>query len=327
MPEIFLDSKKTNIIWAIVFGLLLTAFGGCNKTPAKVSTIGVIAFTNSNSMVREGFKAGMAELGYVEGKNIRYIYALIPEDNDQIIDSKTRELLSQDLDLIFATGKLALKAKELAKGDMPILFAGDAFPVESGLVKNLKRPGGNITGVKIADSISKALEWLVTIANGAKKIYLPYDPDDPMATMELPGLNKAAEQLGIELVIQKVYSIEEAVAAIENLSEDIDAVFMIPSRTINPRNIELSRAAIKRGIPTGAPVKLDEDVLVILTSDFFDIGKKTARLAQQILRGAKPSDLPVETADTLLTINLKTAEKIGLTIPDDILAQATTVIR
>lgn len=312
----------------MVLGLVLTVFGGCNKAPAtKVSTIGIIAFTNSNSMVREGFNAGMAELGYLEGKNIRYIYTFIPEVNDQMIDSKIREFLSQDIDLIFSSGTLILKAKELAKGDMPILFGGDAYPVESGLVQNLQRPGGNITGVRAAESISKALEWLITIADGAKKIYLPYDTYDPIATMELPGLNKAASQLGIELVVHKVYSVEEAAAAIGNLPEDIDAVFMIPSRLLNSRSGELSRAAIKRGIPTGAALQLDEDVLVTLTSDFADIGKKTARLAKQILQGVKPSDLPVETADTLLTVNLKTAEKIGLHIPDDILAQATTIVR
>jgi putative ABC transport system substrate-binding protein len=326
MEETIKDKVKTGIICAVTLVLMFAVSGGC-KAPDKVSTIGIVTYANTNVSLREGFNAGLAEQGYVEGRNVRYIYAFITEDNDQMIDSKIRGLLSQDLDLIFAMGKLALSVKELVKGDMPILFAGNAYPVETGLVQSLKRPGGNITGVKAADGISKALEWLVTIANGAKKIYLPYNPDDPMAIMELPRLNKAASQLGIELVIQKFYSVEEAAAAIENLPQDIDAVFMILSRILNRRNSELSSAAIKRGIPTGSPIQLDEDVLVTLTSDFYDIGKKNARLAQQILQGAKPSDLPVETADTVLTINLKTAERIGLNIPDSILAQATTIIR
>jgi len=312
--------------WLVAPILLFIISGGCGNH-ARVFTIGVITYGNSNTSSLEGFKAGMAELGYNEGKDIKYLYAIITNDNDQEIDTKIKKLLTQGPDLILAMGKLALNAKRLAEGGTPVIFSGNAYPVETGLVKSLKRPEGNITGVKSADGVSKALEWLVTIIKDAKKIYMPYDPDDPMATIELPRVNNAASQLGIEVVAQKVYSVEEATAAIEDLPGDIGGVFMILSKNLNQRNSEIIQAAIKRGLPTGAPVPLDEDILITLNSDFNGIGRKTARLAQQIMQGVKPSDLPVETGDTLLTINLKTATKIGLNIPDDVLAQATTIIR
>ena len=314
------------IPFALELCLLLMTIGGC-KAPPDIFTVGIVAYADSVATGREGFKDGMAELGYIENENIRYVNVFLSENNDQMTDLKIKELLSQDVDLILTSGPIILKSKEILKGDLPILFGGDAYPVESGMVRSLKHPGGNITGVKTADNISKALEWLTTIANGAKKVYLPYGPDDSMSIRVLSELNKAASELGIELVIQKVSSVEETIAAIEDLPKDIDAVFMVPSKILNPRSNELNRAAIKRSLPTGAAIKLDEEVLVTFSSDFYNVGKKTARLAQQIQQGAKPSDLPVETADTLLIINLKTAEKIGVMIPDSILAQATTIIR
>jgi len=307
-----------------ILGFLFFIAGGC-KAPARVFKIGVVGGEGKNTF--EGFKAGMTELGYVEGKNVMYLHLIIPQNNDQKTGSTSKELMSQDIDLLLTMGGSPLQVRQFVKGDTPILFAGDAFPVESGLVQSLKHPGGNITGVKAAESMSKALEWLVRIADGAKKIYLPYEPDDDVAVMQLSGLNRAASQLGIELVLRESYSVEKTVAEIEDLPEDIDGIFLTPSRKLNQRSRELCLAALKRGIPTGAGVQLHEDVLVTLTNDFFDIGKKTARLAHQIWLGAKPADIPVETGEVSLTINLKTAEKIGILIQDNILAQATTIIR
>lgn len=194
-------------------------------------------------------------------------------------------------------------------------------------MESLSHPGGNITGVRVTDTVSKALEWLVTVIPGAKKVYLPYNPKDVISTSPLEQANKTADQLGIEIVAHKIQSVEDAVAAIEAMPNDIDAVFRIPSVTLDPRNNELSLAAIKRGIPMGAGLWLDEDVLITFSPDFFQSGKQAARLADQILKGTRPADLPVEASDISLVINLKTAEKIGLHIPDNVLVQANRIIR
>jgi len=326
MNKIFKDRKKT-CIWVVILSLLLMILTGCNSRE-KIFTIGIAGHTAFTSQVLEGFREGMAESGYIEGKNIKFIYKGVLETDKQNINAEIRELLAQDIALLLAAGnEMSLQARQLVKGtDTPVIFGPTSMPVENGLVERLNHPGGNLTGIRIANNISKALEWLITIAPGAKKVYLPYNPDDTVSVAALSDLDKTASQLGIELVLHKVHSIEETITAIENLPEDVDAIFMIPSPTLNTRNIELSQAAIKRGIPMGAAIQLD-DAVVTLTNDFFDAGKKMARLAQQILHGAKPADLPVETSEVFLIINLKTAEKIGLHIPDDVLLQAKTIIR
>jgi len=317
------------IVYAIGLGLILTAFAGCKGPAGGVLTIGVVNDVSILSPVVDGFKAGMAELGYIEGKNVRYIYNGILESNQKIIDAEIEKLLSQDIDMFLTVGnQAALRAKYAVKGaDTPILAGACFRPIEAGLIETMRRPGHNITGVVASGTTSKALEWLKMITPGLKKVYLPYNPDDAISISSLSGLDDAASKLGIELVLQKVHSVGETVIAIRNLPKDVGAIFMIPSSTLNSRGSELSQAAINRGIPMGASVPLDKDVLISLGTDLNDVGKRTARLAHQIRQGVSPADIPMETSEVFLTINLKTAEKIGVKIPDVILAQANKIIR
>jgi putative ABC transport system substrate-binding protein len=222
----------------------------------------------------------------------------------------------------------SLRAKKAVEGtDIPVLVASFHRPAETGLVKSLVMPGGNVTGVAGLDRTEKALEWLKVLTPGLKKVFLPYNPDDSVSVISLPGLDMAASQPDIEILYQKVHSVEEAIAAIKKLPKDVKALFIIPSPTLNPRNSEINQAAIGRGIATGSHIALEGGIMVTLATDFFLIGKQTSRLAHQIRRGVKPADIPFETSDVFLTINLKTAKRIGIHIPDDIIAQANTIIR
>lgn len=328
MTGILKNRLKTGIIWALSLALMVIASEGC-KAPEKIFTIGIISSTSTGDIAYEGFREGMADAGFIEGKDVRYILKIINEADDADIDSAISGLLTQDVDILLAFGRRgSIRAGGILKGtDMPVLFCGNAWPVDDGLVESINRPGGNITGVSPANSIAKALEWLTMIVPGVKKVWVPYNPDDDMSMAEMPELHKAASLLGLELILHEVHSLEEAVSALEALSGDIKAVFRIPSSTLDKSRGELSRAAVNRGLPMGSSIQLNEDVLITLTNDFFDAGKKTARLAQQIHQGIKPADIPVETSEVLLTVNLKIAERLGIDIPDDMLARAKTIIR
>lgn len=317
-----------NIMPAVVFTVALNILGGC-KAPARTFVLGIASHASMDTAGIKGFKAGMVESGYIEGKNIKYIFKRVLETDIQDMDDGIKELLSQDIDLLLTTGEMVpLRANGLVKGTgVPLVFIGNSHPVENGLIESISRPGGSATGILVVENVSKALEFLVKITPGAKKVYLPYDPKDDLSTVNLPVVAKTASELGIEVVFQEIHSVEDAVKGIEALPEDVNAIFCIPSRTLNTRNIELSRAAIGRGKALGAAIALDEEVLVTFSTDFFDMGKKAARLAQQVLNGARPADLPVESSEVYLTINLKTAEKIGIKIPYSILAQADKIIR
>jgi len=318
------------IVSLVIASLLLTACGTFQAAP-KTPTIGVVIEVSIHTTTYEGFKAGMVELGYVEGENVTYIYnGVVAEPNAQTIDAEIENLLAQNVDMLLVVGNLAAaRAKEAVAGtDTPVVFGAVTNPVGSGLVESISHPGGNLTGTQVGRELAKALEWLVKITpGGANKVYLPYNPDDEVSMMILAGLEEVPSQLGIELVPGEVHSVEEAVAAIKSLPEDVDAIYRIPSPTLDPKNNELSQAAIERGLPMGAGLPLDEAVLFTLAVDLSDVGKQTATLADKILKGANPADLPVETGEFYITINLKTAEAIGLDIPDSVLRLADTIIR
>jgi putative tryptophan/tyrosine transport system substrate-binding protein len=322
---------KIGIRTSILIGIMLfpqVIVTGVGQAMDKAFTIGVINDVPALSKAIEGFKAGMAELGYVEGKNIKYIYNGLLENNQKIVDAEIKHLLSHDIDIFFTVGnQTALRAKKAVEAmAIPILICAVSKPVESGIIENIRHPGSNITGVAGSNRTSKTLEWLKIIVPGLKKVYLPYNPDDTVSVVSLPDLEEAASQLGIELVLKKVHSIEETVAFIGTLPNNINAIFRIPSPTLDSRNNELSQAAMKRGIPIGSTLPLNDEVLITFATDSFEMGKNTARLANLIHQGIRPADLPVETSEPHLTVNLKTAEKLKLNIPDDVLMQAKRII-
>jgi putative tryptophan/tyrosine transport system substrate-binding protein len=317
-----------NIFIVIFLCLTMVILGNCGSS-SKPFSIGIVNSVFIHDRCIKGFKAGMEEFGYSEGKNIKYIYnGEIPPRNDAI-DAEIKKLLSQGVDMLFVTGnEVALQAKKTLKGTgIPIVVGSSDMMVEHGLVESLSHPGGNITGVQVINSAVKAMEWLKVLVPGLKKIYVPYNPDDTISIFNLKLLTANSSRLGVELKGLEVHSVKEAVAVIEGLPKDAGAIIRIPSPTIDPGNSELSQAAIKRSLPMAALLILDKDVLITLGSDFYDMGKEAAKLAHQIYQGTRPADLPVKLSEVSLTVNLKTAEKIGLQIPNSILSQANKIIR
>ena len=310
----------------VVLALLLTACGGRSKT----HTIGAICYHATLERSLNGFKAGMAEAGYVEGENVTYIYNG-PMPDAQAGESEIESFLDQDVDLIFTMGTEAtLQAKQAVEGtDVAVIFSPLVNPVQEGIVESISQPGGNVTGIQMGNTLPKALEWLLELAPEATKVYVPYNPKDNVSVTSLTPLREAASALGIELVLGEVGSPEEAIAAIETLPEDVGAIFFVPSPTTAPRINDVIGAATGHGTALGSYMSghVEKGVLVSYTSDFSSMGKQAAGLADQVFRGTDPADLPVETGEYFLNINLKTASALGIDIPDEILRQADTVVR
>jgi putative ABC transport system substrate-binding protein len=321
-------NRWTALVWVVVLSLLLTACGGA--TQAKTFTIGAVNYFPLLDPIFDGFKAGMADLGYVEGENVTYIYNGTMEPDPQVIDREIESLLAQDVDLIFTIGTLpTLRAKQAVEGtDIPVVFAPVINPVEEGVVESIRHPGGNVTGIQNGTIIPKALEWLLKIVPEATKVYVPYNPVDKVSVTSAALLLEAAFTLGVELVLDVVDTPEEVVAAIETLPGDV-VIFIVPVPNIEPRISDIIKVATERGIAAGSTNvhHVEAGALVAYGPDFLPMGEQAARLADQALRGTDPADLPVETAEYFLTINLQAAEALGLNIPDEMLEQADTIIR
>jgi putative ABC transport system substrate-binding protein len=308
--------------------MLLTA---CDDETNKTYTVGVINAVPALDQALAGFKEGMTELGYVEGKNIRYLYDGPTTDMSKL-SAAAQTLLAAKSDLILSiTTPATLALKQATAGNGPsVVFAIVTDPVGAGIVDSMQHPGGNITGVAFGIQETRRLEWLVRIAPEIKQIYVPYNPNDQSPVLALEMVRDAAEKLGVELITRQVYDPETVNDAVLNIPVEADAVFLLPDSLMATRVSDMATAATKRDLPTSISNITSATKYDVLTAFGFDqhlCGKQAARLADQIFKGARPADLPVEMAEFYLAINMKTAEAIGLTIPDEVLRQADIIVR
>jgi putative ABC transport system substrate-binding protein len=328
--------QKSTIYAAIVVGIVIViVVGGLlwrarSTEQSKIQTVGVVNYSLALDPVLEGFKARMVELGYVEGENITYIYNGVIEEAEAI-DSEIESLLAQEVDLLFVLGTPpALQAKQAVEGtDVPVIFAPVLNPVEEGVVDDIRHPGGNVTGVQTGNTIPKALEWLLKIAPGMTKVYVPYNPEDQVSVTSIEPLKEAASALGVELVLDEVSAPEDLAPVVEALPEDVRAIFLLAVPSIDTGIAPMVEVAAERGIATGTyhPYYIKDGVLHSYAPSMFAIGEQAARMVDQALHGTAPADMPVETAEGFLTINLKAAQAAGFDIPDNVLRQADTIIR
>jgi putative tryptophan/tyrosine transport system substrate-binding protein len=312
----------------VLLGLLMVA---CGDEKSKTYSVGVINIVPDFDKIMAGFKKGVAELGYIEGENIRYIYDGPTTDMSRL-ETVAQSLLAADVDLILSmTTPATNAAKKVTAGtNLPVIFVPVTDPVGAGIVDSIKYPGGNITGVAFGLQEVRRLEWLVRIAPKIKRIFVPFNPGDKSPVLALAMVRNTAAKLGIELITAEIRNPEMLSAAIDNIPAQADAVFLLPDSLVSTRLVDLVAAATKRKLPvSGANVTVvrNSGVLTTFGIDISLAGKQAARLVDQIFQGVKPADLPVEMAEFYLAINLKVAKAIDLDIPDEILRQADIIIR
>lgn len=313
---------------AILSVLLLSACGGDDEPESKTYKIGMIIYVSIHEPILDGFKAGMADLGYVEGENVTYLYNGIIPSTQEAAEAEAQRLMDEQVDMFVTAGSLVTAAVQQAvEGtDIPVVFCTINNPIAEGFVESISHPGGNLTGTQVGLEIPKAFEMLIKLTQ-AKKVFVPYNPTEMASIGTRTLIDEPAADMGVEVVSGEVASVEEAVAAIENLPDDIDAIFRIPSPMLDAQSAQVSQAAITRGLPIGGGHPLDEAALFTLSTDFYNSGEIGAELADQIFDGMKPAELPVRSPDFHLTLNLQTAAAIGIEITDDVLRQADTIIR
>lgn len=310
----------------IIIAMLVTACDSSRKT----YTIGIINLTPVLEGTAENFKKSMAELGYIEGENVTYLYEGATIDL-HMLDSVAQDLVKSDVDLILSITTPATQAAQRATAniDIPVVFVPVTDPVGAGIVKSLRQPGRNVTGVTFGFQEGRRLEWLINIAPTIEEIYILYNPEDRSAVLALEMASATAAKLGVEIIPHQARTADEVMTAIEHIPEEADAVFILPDGLVASHLSALIEAANTRKLPTSGPSEpsIEQGALMVYGIWEEATAKQAARLADQILRGVKPSELPVEMAEFYLGINLQTAEVIDLDISEEILLQADIIIR
>ena len=313
---------------ALISSLTLGACTGTDEK--KMYTIGIVNLAPAFEPILEGFKAGMETEGFIEGENVTYLYDG-PAANPDALDPILENLKNEHVDIVLTFGTTAtLKAKQALEGtDIPVIFGPVTDPVSSGVVTDLQKPGGNLTGIRTGNPTPKRLEWLMAIAPEIQRIYVFNNPKDNSSIQALAALTETAPMFNVELVVKDASTVEEIDAGLSAIPEDVDAIFIPASAFFEAQIDKFINAANEQKLPLAAPATANvwSGALTSFGHDNIPLGKQASRLAVQILSGVKPADLPIETADLFISINLPTAGIIGLNIPDEIIRQADIVVR
>ncbi len=296
----------------------------------EVLKIGVVNLSPALNPVFEGIKMEMETLGYKEGQEVTYLYNG-PVRKIENLDTAYQTFRQNPVDLLFALSTpAAIKAKQHFGGsETPIVFAPVYDPVKSGIVKSVLQPGGNITGVKAADFVAKGLEWLSKISPDRKKVLVFHNPKDQSSVLGLTELLTATDQQDFQIILEKISTLEEIDSILQRRIQDIEIIFILPDNLVSAHTAQIVSMANEHSIPVfaSAPSLGKAGAMIAFGPDFIDIGKQVARIAHQTLQGTTPAELPVESAEFYLVLNLKTAKKIGIEIPEVIVRQADRVIR
>ena len=315
-----------------LFFLLLTFFfAGCRDAQlSKSYTVGVVNLNKKHDRIFQGFKRGLAEYVYIEGKNITYLYNGSRTKMSDLEDDLRSFMKDNKADLILSiTTPATKKAKMMTAGKgTPVVFASVFDPVQSGIVQSLVKPGGNLTGIKVGGNSAKALEWLLKISPHIKNIGVPFNSNNRATVQSLQDLQKAADKIGITLAVYEVDNGKELELLFKNLSHETDALWLLNSHFLAEHVGLFVQTAIKYRLPLGSSTsQVDAGVMVSYGQNAIRTGELAAYLAHEILQGVSPATIPVEVTDFFLGINLKTADTIGIDISEDILHVADTIVR
>ena len=294
--------------------------------------VGFLAFGTVSAWANriEALRVGLRELGYVEGQNIAI--EVRRTENIEQLSALAAELVRLRVDLIFAPSSTEVAAAREVTNAIPIVFATHADPVGLGHVASLPRPGGNITGLTVVqtDLTTKALEILKAAVPRASRFGVLWSPTAPSYRPTLQAANAAAEKLGIELQMLPMNTADDIDAAFVAMSaKNADAFFVSASSLSRSHRMRLAELALKYRLPSmfGIRDNVEAGGLMSYAPNPLDLTRRAATYIDKILKGAKPSDLPVEQASKFeLVLNLKTAKALGLEIQPMLLALADEVI-
>jgi putative ABC transport system substrate-binding protein len=284
------------------------------------------------SRLIEALTDGLRGLGYVEGRNL-VLEQRHAETKPERLRELAAELLRAPVDLIVTVGSQASRAAKATTSSVPIVMVGVADPVEIGLVANLARPGGNVTGLAFNTGqqiYAKHLELLKEIVPGLSRVAVVIDPRSPIYATNRRELAAAARALGLTLLIHEVREpadVERAFA--EMPAQGAAAVFAVPNPFVYGQRRQILDLAARQRLPGAYGFRefAEGGGLVYYGTDLPAMWRRAATFVDKILKGAKPADLPVEQPTKFeLVVNVRTAKALGLALPPSVLSRADHVI-
>lgn len=322
--------KRAAVVLGIAMAVLLRSAPLAAAPPAKVWRIGVLhAAWAPNVPWVDGLRSGLNDLGLAEGHDFTFEHRYT-EGNLEMLSRAAAELVAVKVDLIFTSNDEVTRAAMATTRTIPIVFASGRDPVGVGIVSTLAHPQGNVTGISnlTIELTPKRVEMLKQLVPTLRRVWFIYYAGDPGNDAMRQGARDAAARLELELLVRPVRTVEELTRARDAIRPG-DGI-LVPDQ---PNPLDISAQLLERSLAVRVPAIFTSEfwiahgALVSYGADYRASGYQAARLVAKILRGARPQDLPVETANKVrLVINLKTARSLGLTVPPSMMMRADQVV-
>ena len=311
-------------------GLALAACNGAGGNSDRPKVVGVLQLIDVLDPVVIGLKEGLAELDFVEGQNIDYLYRNIKGDTS-LLQGYLTEMIDAEVDVIVSiSDPPTMAAKQATQGtSMPVIFTVVSNPLESGLVKSLSQPVANMTGVMAGINLAaaKRLELLLHVDPSIERVLVVYS-EGKTSFPGIPEMREAAPKLGVELVAVEVPATEEAEAVFRGFAPgEIDAVFMPVDKPIAAASERLQQLIKRDRIPLISPSGVRGNSMMSYGPDLREMGAQMGVMVSKVLNGTAPGTLPVELPRVQkLTLFLGAAKEAGYVFSENALALADTLV-
>ena len=298
-------------------------------TDKKTVKVGVLQYVSHPSLdlIYKGIKDGLAEEDY-KADDIKIDFMNAEGDQSKVA-TMSKQLVSNDNDVLIGIATPSAQGLAAATKDKPIVMGAITDPVGANLVKNLERPGGNITGVSDHNPAAQQLELIKKLTPNVKTIGALYSSSEDNSKTQVEEFKKLAEEAGYKVEEYSVPSTNEIASTMNVMTGKVDAIWIPIDNTIASAfaTVVSSNKDAKKPIYPSATAMVEEGGLASVVVDQYDLGVATGKMAAKILKGAKPEETPVEIFNKgKSVINKKSAKELGITVPEDALKEAGQVI-
>ena len=327
-----IDLARRKFVAALGSTALAWPLAARAQQPPKLPTIGFMGSGTAaaQSQWTEAFLQRLQELGWKDGSNVAIEYRWAEGSSDRAAEFAA-EFARLKVDVIVTYANPMVFAAKHATSVIPIIFAAAADPLGTGLVATLARPGGNVTGLSIQDieTAGKQLQLLREVVPSLRRVAILVNVDNPASMRELDQVLAAARTLGLETAAPEIRRAEDIAPAFVEIKNRSEALYQCVDTVLLSQRALIATLALAARLPTMHSNReyVAAGGLMYYGANFPDLWRRAADLVNKILRGAKPSDIPVEQPTKFdLVVNLTTAKTLGLTIPKSFLSRADEVI-
>ena len=322
--------KASKLLKFVGVGMVFSSFlFACSHKDSDVKTIGVLQYMEHGALdaAYEGFIAGLAEEGYIEGENIK-IDLKNAQGDLTTAQTIANQYVSDDVDMMFAIATQAVQSAYNATKDIPILMTAVTDPVKAGVVKDWNQSGTNVTGTSDLTPVAKQMELITELVPEAKTVGVIYTTSEVNSEVQVKMAEEAASNLGLQVIRVGVTTVNDIPQAVASVIDKVDAMYAPTDNLIASSMPVLWNACLDKKVPivAGVDTMVIDGGIATEGIDYYQLGYETGLMAAQVLEGKDPSTMPINTLqNTTLIVNQKNAEAIGLSIPDSILKGAEII--